>query len=239
MAPPDIHVLSSMDEDEEVDEYMLDWYEKHDSNLRRTEEGLLNAAPIQNFRTAIAQCASAYRRREYAISIPCLPAVLEAGIRALAPRENFWSTRIKEVVCKMYNSAKTDEAASFWVFMWLSLFGFVTRSHASYEKTQVGSVRIFRHGVQHGTQPPADNAIEALRLFHVLASIASLHEKTSTKLRAGSDRSKPFAVSSSQDRYDFSMARSRTNRSLVDKFFKFQPAQYFSSRSVNPASRRK
>ena len=65
----------------------------------------LDVKELEQFQRPIAQCFAAYRREEYAITIPCLVAVLERGIRQLGPADHFYTTTftIPRSVVKILN----------------------------------------------------------------------------------------------------------------------------------------
>jgi hypothetical protein len=168
MTPPDMVTLSAMQLSADAEAYMLAWYEESDTDLARLEGRLLNVTQLEPFRTPLSQCFAAYRRGEYAIAIPFLTAVVECGIRHLGPTEHFLSTKVEKMVRDRYEQAKEDDVHTIRVFFWMSLYAFVQWFYEQHRPTASGEGRIFRHGIQHGTQPPPNEKIEVLRLLHAL-----------------------------------------------------------------------
>jgi hypothetical protein len=177
MTPPDMVTLSAMQLPAEADAYMLAWYEEVDGNLDRLERRLLAVTELEPFRTPLSQCFTAYRRGEYAIAIPFLAAVLERGIRHLGPAEHFCSTNVEKTVKDRYDTAKEEQPHTIRVYFWMSLYAFVQWFYEQYRPTASGEDRIFRHGIQHGTQPPPNEKTEVLRLLHALNTITGLYPK--------------------------------------------------------------
>ena len=170
----DVRTLSGMQLPADADAYMLACYEEVDSDLNRLEKRILRVKELEPFRTPIFQCFTAYRRGDYAITIPCLVAVLERGVRNLGPAEYFFTSKVEKMVKDLYAKAKEDDPRSIRIFVWLSLSAFLQWFYEQYGQTNSGEDRIFRHGIQHGTQPPPNEKTEVLRLLHALDTIAGL-----------------------------------------------------------------
>jgi hypothetical protein len=98
----------------------------------------------------------------YAITLPCLVAILECALRTFAPDGTFASTKI-------------EGAESVTVSVWASVLAFVTWFYEQYEAGKASDDRIFRHGLQHDTQPPPNEKAEPLRLFHALDIVTILY----------------------------------------------------------------
>jgi hypothetical protein len=177
MTPPDVVTLSAMQLPAEADAYMLAWYEGVDGSLDGLEARLIDVTELESFRTPLSQCFTAYRRGDYAIAIPFLAAVLERGIRNLGPAEHFFSTKVERTVKDRYDTAKEDQTRTIEVYFWMSLYTFVQWFYEQYGATTSGENRIFRHGIQHGTQPPPNEKIEVLRLLHALNTTTGLYPK--------------------------------------------------------------
>jgi hypothetical protein len=75
-----------------------------------------------------------------------------------------------------YDKAKEDNSRIFNVSIWMSLHAFVQWFYEQYGAAESGEGRMFRHGIQHGTQPPPNEKVEVLRLLHALNTIATLCE---------------------------------------------------------------
>jgi hypothetical protein len=174
MTPPDMVRLSVLQEPE-ADAYMLHWYEARDPDLSRCESRILQVKELEPFYIPISQCLKAYRSGEIAITIPCLIAVLERGIRNLGPAKHFFSTKVEKTVKDLYSKAKEDDPDSIEVFVWVSLYAFIQWFYEGYGPKNVGEDRLFRNGIQHGTQAPPNEKIEALRLFHALDTVGELY----------------------------------------------------------------
>jgi hypothetical protein len=177
MMPSDMFSLSSMQLPAEADAYMLAWYDELDVDLEGLEGRLLGVTELEPFHTPISQCFTAYRRGDYAIAIPFLAALLERGIRHLGPTERFFSTNMTKTVKDRYESAKQDHRRTVRASFWMSLYSCVQWFYEQYGPTASGEDRIFRHGIQHGTQPPPNEKVEVLRLLHAQNTITGLYPK--------------------------------------------------------------
>jgi hypothetical protein len=176
MAESDVTILSEMNLSGEADCYMLAWYKNDDLDLKRSEKRLLSVGQLEPFRTVLSQCFVAYRRGEYAITIPCLIAALEFGLRNLVPPEDFFATDVEMRIKRLYkNHAISGKDQSFDFYVLMSLNAFVQWLYRQYRSKHRNEDRIFRHGIQHGTQQPPNEEVEVLRLFHALDAIADLY----------------------------------------------------------------
>jgi hypothetical protein len=184
MMPADIVRLSTIEVVVEADAYMREWYETEDADLTTLEQRILDVKELEPFQKPITQCFAAYRREEYAITIPCLVAVLERGIRQLGPADHFYNTRVERLVKDQYDKAREDDPDAIEVFIWLSVYAFIRWFYAQYGPTRLAENRMFRHGIQHGTQPPPNEKVEVLRLFHALDTITSLYRRQVTRRAA-------------------------------------------------------
>jgi hypothetical protein len=81
------------------------------------------------------------------------------------------------MVKDLYDKVKEDAPDTIEVYFWMSLYTFVQWFYVQYGPTASGEDRIFRHGIQHGTQPPPNEKIEVLRLLHALITITGLYPK--------------------------------------------------------------
>jgi hypothetical protein len=178
MTPRDVVRLSVMKLPAEADGYMLAWYEAVDLDLEYLEQRILDVRALEAFRTPLSQCFTAYRRGDFAISIPFLVAVLERGIRNLAPAQHFFTTNVERMVKDLCDRMKKDEPDTVEAQFWISLYTFVQWLYEQYGPTKSGEDRIFRHGIQHGTQPPPNEKVEALRLLHALDTVAALYKRS-------------------------------------------------------------
>lgn len=172
MVPMDVVRLSEMESRSEADKYMVSWYDVNDRDQTGLETYLIGQQELEPFRTVLTQSFSAYRRGEYAITIPSLTAVVEAAIRTLAPSHpQFFRTDVKNIV--EHRSRKVGNESVVAV-IWLTLSGFIQLFYEQYRPADVGTGRVFRHGLQHGTQVPPNDRTEVLRLLNVLNTIAGL-----------------------------------------------------------------
>lgn len=180
MTLPDFAKLLGMKSKSEADAHMLTWYEADDPDLNDLEKRFLEVKALKLFHTPISQCFSAYRRGDYAITIPCLVAVFERGMRNFvatdpAPTKHFFSPNVKKMADDRYDKEKKDDPERVNVYVGLSLCYFVQWFYESYGLSNYYEDRPFRHGIQHGTQPPPNEKIEVLRLFHALDAVATLY----------------------------------------------------------------
>jgi hypothetical protein len=169
--------LSTIDE---VDLAMLTWYERHDADLSDLERRIFKGSHLDEFRIVLSQCFTAYRRGDYAVTIYCLVAVLERSIRILVPDKDFYSSKMKALVEELCERVKADSPTSLDLFVLLSVYSFVCWLYEQYGPHNSTSARMFRHGIQHGTQSPRNNKVDALRLVHALDTVMSLYQPDTT-----------------------------------------------------------
>jgi hypothetical protein len=178
MMPSDMVALSALHLPDEADAYMLAWYEEVDSDLDSLERRLLDVDQLEPFRIPLSQCFTAYRRGDFAISIPFLVALLERGLRNFLPTERFFSTDMARVVKGRYDKVQEDAPETVEAFFWMSLYSFIQWLYKQYGPRNSGEDRIFRNGIQHGTQPPPNERVEVLRLLHALDTVAALYRRS-------------------------------------------------------------
>jgi hypothetical protein len=178
MMPIDMSTLADMQTPADADAYMLEWYEKIDPNVDGLEARILDVEVLELFRTPLSQCFTAYRRGDFAVGIPLLVAALECGIRNFVPTERFFSTDVPRMVKGRYDKAKENAPQTVEAFFWMSLYAFVQWFYVQYGPRNSAEDRIFRNGIQHGTQPPPNEKVEALRLLHALDTVAALYKRS-------------------------------------------------------------
>ena len=178
MMPINMSTLADMKAPAEADAYMLEWYEEVDPNVDGLEARILDVEVLEPFRTSLSQCLTAYRRGDFAIGIPLLVAALERGIRNFVPTERFFSTDVPRMVKGRYDKVKEDAPETVEAFFWMSLYAFTQWLYVQYGPSNLGEDRIFRNGIQHGTQPPPNERVEVLRLLHALDTVAALYRRS-------------------------------------------------------------
>ena len=175
MTPPDVAALSEMNGVAEADAYMVAWYERADPDLLGTEKHLLAVDVLVPYHVALAQCFRAFRRGDYAVAIPCLASAFERSIRAFEPPEKLYNAVPKNVVGSLYAKTKAKNGEAISLAYPMSLSSFVGWLYQNYGITDASERRVFRHGIQHGTQPPPNEKAEVLRLLHALNTVSELH----------------------------------------------------------------
>jgi hypothetical protein len=178
MMPINMRTLADMKAPAEADAYMLEWYEEVDPNVDGLEARILDVEVLEPCRTSLSQCFTAYRRGDFAIGIPLLVAALERGIRSFVPPERFFSTDVPRMVKGRYDKVKEDAPQTVEAFFWMSLYAFTQWLYMQYGPSNLGEDRIFRNGIQHGTQPPPNERVEVRRLLHALDTVAALYRRS-------------------------------------------------------------
>jgi hypothetical protein len=154
---------------------MLKWYDEHDPDLDRTAKRLHIHAGTIGFTPVLAQCVSAYRRKEYAITIPALTAAVERTLRQYIPEGNYWlRISMTRLAAEQYARMQGEEAMAFFASIWASAAFFARWFYTPFGPANADAGHVFRQGVQHGTQPPPNDRVEALRLFHAWETLAFL-----------------------------------------------------------------
>jgi hypothetical protein len=92
--------------------------------------------------------------------------------------ERFFTTDPPRVVKERYERVRKARPETVEAFCWLSLHEFVRWLYEQYGQKNLGEDRVFRNGIQHGTQPPPNEKAEALRLLHALDTVAALHKRS-------------------------------------------------------------
>jgi hypothetical protein len=152
---------------------MLEFYVEVDPELQTLEKELLAVEELQGFKAVLEQAFSAFRRGDYAITIPALTPVLEQSVRCFG-EERMPSTDVEKLLRKRYARAK--EAKARFLFAIASLNEFIGEYYKNYRPTVDPGERVRRHGISHGTQTPPNSKVEAIRLFHVISTVTELYE---------------------------------------------------------------
>jgi hypothetical protein len=179
MTPWDLLILVEINERSEADAYIMAKYKERDSDLMDVEARLSNVPELEPFRPALDQCFKAFRRGEYAITIPCLIAILERSIRYLSPFPNLTSTDVGKMARQAYMQSKGERDAVAVLGTW-PLYEFVRALYTQYLPGESSDDQIFRKGILHGNQAPPDERIEVIRLFHAICSVTELYDRRPT-----------------------------------------------------------
>jgi hypothetical protein len=175
MTPFDLEALAEMSSGSDADEYMLAYYAHWDSDLHELEVRLLDRTHLRKFQTTLAQSFEAYRREHFSITLPSLIAIFENGLRNLGAPENFFRNRIKSTATTVYQNASTTPYDAL-LCIWASMYTFFGWLYEDFREHNRHDARIYRHGLQHGTQVAPNSRADALRLFHAIRTMADLHE---------------------------------------------------------------
>jgi post-segregation antitoxin (ccd killing protein) len=179
----DLVHLSKVTNSADADAYVSEWYEENDPRLEAMEQRLRQNPRLLLFRTVLPQCFSAIRRSEFAVTIPCLIAILEAVMAQFNPPDLLASTNVKKALRKGGPVAKVAEQDILAAAMWLSLVTFIEAHYKQYPA--VGSPPtpfLSRPAILHGREEPPNEKIEAIRLLHTLETALSLHEEIGSRL---------------------------------------------------------
>jgi hypothetical protein len=106
-----------------------------------------------------------------------LAAAFEQLLRSLGPEEHAFSNAIEKLCRQEYERIKERDAYEVEVGLWLSVNSFVKWFYQHYGPDELSEQRVFRHGIQHGTQAPPDSQVEALRLFNALHTGSNLYRR--------------------------------------------------------------
>jgi hypothetical protein len=178
-----------LDDQDAIDNHFLHRYYSN-RKLPSFEDDMFSLPELAPWKPSVQQCAQAYSRGEYAITIPCLTAAFEATLRRLGPEANYFSNEMEKLCRNEYKRLKSEND-DLDVYIWLSLYAFVRRYYKHFSLTSGTPDQLYRHGIQHGTQAPPDERIESLRLFHALHTAAILCRDRSKSRRRSEKPSKP------------------------------------------------
>lgn len=174
MTFPEVLLIESL-ESSQLAAHFVDHYED-DPELNELEGRLCEISEFQEFRPLMVQCFSAYRRGHFAITISPLLSLFERAIRNFRPSDYLHRARVERFVKERYQSVKQDDPEAMEAYIWMSLEGFCRWLYQQYAPAEANVTRTFRHGIQHGTQAPSNERVEALRLFHALNTVIALYK---------------------------------------------------------------
>jgi hypothetical protein len=146
-----------------VTAYRQQWHTRE----RRLFVDLLDAELLANWNPVIEQAIASYRRKRYLIVVPALLSVLEGALASAAQRS---SDRTSP--SRMAAEQRLARDAGAVRLGWVSLHGFVSSifAHHSFDAAPPG--RLNRHWVLHGRDSPRWDAVDCLRLFQALDTLA-------------------------------------------------------------------
>jgi len=164
--------VASFESNDAIDAYFLSHCSK--GLLEDIEASVGAAQSLEKWQTPIRQCFGAFRRGEYAITIPCLAAVFEASLRSFATAEQKYSTKVTKL-CRDAGKRSSEAGRDVMdIYIWMSILAFVQRFYDQYGPAVASEPRVYRHGIQHGTQVPPNEQIEALRLLNAINTVIAL-----------------------------------------------------------------
>lgn len=177
MTLPDMANLSDMTCIKDADDYMNCWYDDNDPNLEKSEKCISEFHAFSSFSVALSQCFAAFRRKEYALTIPFLMTLVERAMLTLAipkvVKKAKKNTNIAKIVKQRHDRAKQDfPNDNFMPSLLMSLNAFIFRLYEQSSKIDAADCRPFRHAVLHGNHAPPNNRIEVIRLVHAIQTIA-------------------------------------------------------------------
>lgn len=179
----DLLHLSQLTNRADADAYVLKWYEDNDPQLEAMEQRLRKNPRLSSFSIILPQCLAAIRRTDYAISIPCIMAILEETVTQLNPPHLLTSTDVKKTLGKGGKVAKQAEKDMVATAIWLSLMTFMNNLYEHCPAVDGSNVSaLSRHAILHGRKEPPNDNIEAIRLLHALETALSLHQEIGGQL---------------------------------------------------------
>lgn len=176
--PVHLHVGHSLgmlllDSKEKADEYVSQYYLSVDPTLQELENEL-TLPEFDECQPMLRQCFAAFRREDYAITLPALTSIFERMIRKLLPSTTFYETRFKDDLERVGSKMESAQPGFLIVHIFRSVHAFQKWFYERFDAV-AASDRPYRHGLQHGTQVPSNDRTNALRLFNALCTLSCLH----------------------------------------------------------------
>lgn len=169
----DVAKMLMMETKEAVDGYLLEYYALVDPNLTQLEQGL-TGKEIEECQPLLGQCFSAFRRGEYAILMSGVTSIFERLLRKLLPKTEFYKNRFLDYLRSSEKAIQNSYEGLILARIFRSVVSFQKWFYAQLNENTPVEFRPNRHGLQHGTQLPANNRLEAIRLFNAIGTLASL-----------------------------------------------------------------
>ncbi len=160
----------------EYDECFLSFYSSMEVPLFKSiNQRLAELNEVEDCRVLFAQCEAAYHREDFAIAVGPMISLFERAIRTLSVPQQFHTLKIDKFAKAKSKAANHDDPKKIQTYAWISLAAFVDWLYCGYSPSKQTN-RLFRHGIQHGTQLPPNSRIDCLRLFHAFDTALSLNQ---------------------------------------------------------------
>jgi hypothetical protein len=160
--------------DDEIDDWMLKYYDRDDSSaLRSMRQELLRRPKIAKWQRLVDQCFEAYRRRIYLVAIPALLSVVE-GLVAQEQEERKQGR--PNVIIMAELRQKSSQLGSVDNLIWLSARIFIENLFASSDFKGPRPPQINRHWILHGRDHTQWKQIDTLRLLHAVNTLAATYQ---------------------------------------------------------------
>jgi hypothetical protein len=140
--------------------------------FKRLAEELLNRGVLARWRVLLEQTVSAYRRREFAITIPALLIVCEG----ILMRGKGNRTDLRVVVCERAEAEQCKSPESINAILWRNVHSFVDELFKRSDFSGAPPGRLNRHWILHGRDASSWSQADCLRLFQAVDTISTLSD---------------------------------------------------------------
>ena len=156
----------------EIDAQFVRLYDADEGWLfDRLADDLLNRDGLSSWRILLEQTISAYRRREFAITVPALLTICEGVLM----RSEGNSTGLRAVVRERAKAEQHRFPESVHAILWHNVHGFVDELFKRSDFSGPRPSRLNRHSILHGRDVPTWTQADCLRLFQAVHTLSSLN----------------------------------------------------------------
>jgi hypothetical protein len=157
----------------EIDARFVRLYDADEGrHFERLAEDLLNRDGLAHWRVLLEQTVSAYRRREFAITIPALLTVCE-GVLMHGEGNR---TDLRAVVRERVETEQHKSPESIDIILWHNVHRFVDELFKRSDFSSARPRRLNRHWILHGRDAPTWNQADCLRLLQAVDTISMLRD---------------------------------------------------------------
>ncbi|BAS26752.1 hypothetical protein [Limnochorda pilosa] len=173
LTPAEVRQLLEGAAPHSIDERFIELYESNDqAYFNEMAERLVTRANLRPWRTLLRQAASAYRRRQFVITVPALMIVCEGVLMADQGRR----TDLRNVVSTYVQQVERDLPDSLTLVIWRTVERFVDQLYmrSDFDGPRPGMLN--RHWILHGRDSAAWTHADSLRMFQAVDTVSNIAE---------------------------------------------------------------
>jgi len=178
LTPAKIYKILTARSPKAVDAVFVNLYESNNGSFfNRVAKSLASRDVIAKWRPLLKQVFSAYRRRDFLITIPALLIACE-GVLA-SDRGN--ETNVKKVVADCVQAQKHREPDSITFLVWRTVERFINELFKNSDFTGARPSVLNRHWILHGRDSSTWTQADCLRLIQVVDTLSYLRERSNKR----------------------------------------------------------